>query len=45
MSTIEQLSERVKSEMEEDEGSSIRCDTEEEEEEEAKCQVWKHFRV
>ena len=44
MSTIEQLSERVKSEMEEDEGSSIRCDTEEEEEE-AKCQVWKHFRV
>ena len=43
MSTIEQLSERVKSEMEDDEGS-IRCDTEEEEEE-AKCQVWKHFRV
>ena len=43
MSTIEQLSERVKSEMEEDEGSSIRCDTEEVEEE-AKGQAWKHFR-
>ena len=35
MSTIQQLSERVKSEMEEDD----RCDTEEEEEEEAKCEV------